>query len=193
MTASALAVLFTTDNDALRFTNVYRFSFSKDKYTPYSQLDITLVDKDGVVPLLCTFKRITFMLNEKGIHDGLIDHADFRTENGVSTIHISSRGFTSLLLGNQMVPGMHYDMSINKLMESYYEFPFPIRWKSDITTCNYIYVKPHCSMWDSVINLGYKLYGCYPYVRYPCEINISPHSEPKERFFSKGEYLSAGW
>lgn len=193
MSTSVLIVLFDTNGQSYRFYEPRQFLFRKEKYTPYTELSVTVQDKDGAVPLLCTFNRIVFAVNGRALHDGLIDDADFRMENGVSVISVRSRGFTSLLLNNEMVPGMHYSMSINKLMQEYYTFPFPVKWKSDVSACNYIYVKPHRSMWDSVVNISFKLYDSYPYIRYTNEINLEPHSDTAERSFSKSEYLAAGW
>lgn len=193
MSTSVLITLFTTEGQAFHLYEPRQFVFRKEKYTPYTELSLTVQDKEGTVPLLCTFNRIVFTVNGNALHDGLIDNADFRMENGVSVISVRSRGFTSLLLNNEMVPGLHFSMSINKLMQNYYTFPFQVKWKSDITACNYIYVKPHNSMWESVVNMGFKLYSSYPYIRHTNEINLQPHSDTTERSFSKNEYLAAGW
>lgn len=193
MNTSVLIVLFSTDGNSYRFYEPVQFVFRKEKYTPFTELSLTVQDKEGIVPALCTFNRIVLAVSGFGLHDGLIDNADFRIEKGVSVISVRSRGFTSLLLNNEMVPGLHYTMSINKLMQEYYTFPFPVKWKNDSTACNYIYVKPHRSMWDSVVNMAFKLYDCYPYIRYTNEINLEPHEDPKDRSFSRSEYIAAGW
>ncbi|MBQ8725112.1 MAG: hypothetical protein IJY74_05510 [Oscillospiraceae bacterium] len=193
MNAETLLVLHTPEGTAYRFYEVRQFVFRKEKYTPYTELSLTVQDKDGIVPALCVFNRIVFTVNGNNLHEGLADSVDYCIEGGVSVIRIRSRGFTSLLLNNQMVPGLHTAMSINKLMQNYYDFPFPVKWKHDITTCDYIYVKPNRSMWDSVVNLGYKLYDSYPYIRYANEINLDPHEDTSGCMFTKADYLSAGW
>lgn len=193
MNTETKLILHSPDGSAYIFYEIRQFIFRKEKYTPYTELSLTVQDKDGIVPALCVFNRIVFTVNGNNLHEGLADSVDFCIEGGVSTIKIRSRGFTSLLLNNQMIPGLHTSMSINKLMQSYYDFPFPVKWKSDITTCDYIYVKPNRSMWDSVVNLGYKLYDSYPYIRYANEINLAPHEDTSGRMFTKADYLSAGW
>ncbi|MBO5227285.1 MAG: hypothetical protein J6B17_04285 [Ruminococcus sp.] len=193
MNTETKLILHSPDGSAYIFYEVRQFVFRKEKYMPYTELSLTVQDKDGIVPALCVFNRIVFTVNGNNLHEGLADSVDYCIEGGVSTIKIRSRGFTSLLLNNQMIPGMHYTMSIGKLMEEYYNFPFPVKWKNDISVCQYIYVKPNRSMWDSVVNLAYKIYSCHPYIRYANEINLKPHDQPASRVLSKDDYISAGW
>lgn len=138
------------------------------------------------------FYRIQLSVNRSIIHIGLIDSSDYKVENGVSVITIRSRGYTSLLLNNQMIPGLHSNMSLDKLMSSYYDFPYPIQWDKDSSSCNYIYVNEHRSMWDSVVNLGYKLYQTYPYIKGPNRITLRPHDNPATVIFNQNQMINYG-
>ncbi|MDE6021693.1 MAG: hypothetical protein K2H01_11950 [Ruminococcus sp.] len=184
--------LQTTNKDFYRLNTIKQFVFKKDKYTPYTELSVTIADIENAIDPKSVFYRIQLSVNRSIIHIGLIDSSDYSIENGVSVINIRSRGYTSLLLNNQMIPGVHSNMSLDKLMTSYYDFPYNIQWEQDSTICNYIYVKEHRSMWDSVINLGYKLYGTYPYIKGPNKIILKPHSNPAIQTFEKDRIIKYG-
>lgn len=186
------AVLKTTEGDFFTFSSVMSFSFRKDKYKPYSELYITIADTESVLGPEKIIYQADLYLNRGSVHSGLVDVSDCRREKGVSIITLRSKSFTSLLLSNQMTPGLHSQMSLEKLMTNYYEFPSAVRWENDNTVCNYIYVKEHRSMWDSVVNLGYKLYGTYPYIKGTNTIMLRPPETAVSRAFSESELLKIG-
>ncbi len=193
MSTPVLAVIHTKENNHIEFREAISFLFHKDKYSANTELNIVLQDKKGTVPEYCTINRIELTVGGVNLHQGLIDSAEVRRENGVTQLRIRSRGFTCLLLANEMEPGIHTDISIGALMTDYYHFPPFVKWKIDHNILNYIYVKPHRSMWDSIINLSYKLYGEYPYIRYANEINLYPHNNYRDVVFMKDDYLASGW
>ncbi len=193
MNTTVQAVVHTKEENHIEFREAVSFYFHKDKYSANTELDIILQDKTGAVPEFCTINRIELAVSGFNIHNGLIDKAEIRRENGITQLKVHSRGFTSLLLANEMEPGLHTNVSINTLMNDYYTFPPFVKWKNDHSTVNYIYVKPHRSMWDSIINLSYKLYGEYPYIRNANEINLNPHTDYVSTVFLKKEYLASGW
>ena len=65
-----------------------------------------------------------FYVNNIMIHHGLIDGADIENSNGSQIVNVTSRSFTSLLCQNQIEPGLIFRISINKLMDSYYQLPY---------------------------------------------------------------------
>ncbi len=185
-------MVYTADDEYYRFESVKQFVFKKDKYTPYTELSITLADSENILSHDAVISGLRFVLGHSILHSGIPDTLEHYTENGVSFINIRSRGYTSLLLGNQMVPGVHSNISLEKLMTSYYDFPYTISWEDDSSVCNYIYVKEHRSMWDSVVNLGYKLYGTYPYIKEANKIMLRPHNNPSSETFEKDRVLKYG-
>lgn len=185
-------VLKTTEGDYFTFNAVKQFSFRKDKYTPFTEMTITVADTGREIAPGAVIHQVNLMINRLSVHIGLADTCDCRMENGVSFITIRSRGYTSLLLNNQMVPGIHSQMSLEKLMTGYYEFPYPVQWEQDSTVCNYIFVREHRSMWDSVVNLGYKLYGKYPYIKGPNRIMLRPSTGAANKTFTEDEVMSIG-
>lgn len=184
--------VYTTDEEYYRFESIKQFVFKKDKYTPYTELSVTIIDNENILSHNNIIANIRFVLGHNILHVGIIDNVDHFTENGISFITIRSRGYTSLLLNNQMVPGIHADMSLKKLMTSYYQFPNTIMWENDSSICNYIYVKEHRSMWDSIVNLGYKLYKTYPYIKEANKIMLRPHNNTSSVIFEKNKVLKYG-
>lgn len=189
---SVFITVYTTDEEYYRFEAVKQFVFKKDKYMPYTELSVTVIDNENILSHNAVISNVRFVLGHNILHMGIADIADHFTENGVSFITIRSRGYTSLLLNNQMVPGVHSNMSLEKLMTSYYNFPYTISWENDSNACNYIYVKEHRSMWDSVINLGYKLYKTYPYIKEANKIMLRPHNNPASVIFERDKVLKYG-
>ena len=190
--ADILVMLKTTEGDNYSLDGITSFTFKKDKYTPYTRLSLSVQDYGGIIPKNAVFNRVSFFIDHSMVHDGLIDSSDYRTQKGASVLNISSRSFTSLLLDNQMIPGIHSNMTLERLMTEYYDLPVQIKWENDASVCSYIYVKEHRSMWDSVVNLGYKLYGTYPYIRSANTIYLKPHSGAYTRKFMKREMLAFG-
>lgn len=192
MMRQASVNLYDTSGNLYTLFDPLQFVFRKERYTPYTELNITLADTGRLVPVQAVINRIQLVAERTLLHDGIIDSAALSRENGVTLITIRSKGFTSLLMNNEMTPGVHGAMSLDKLMTAYYDFPSQIQWQSDADDSNYIYVKSHSTMWESVVNLGYKLYKSYPYIRYTNLICLKPHDNAKTYVFPEGEVLSAG-
>lgn len=187
-----LVYFFDTQGKNYYFRAPLRFVFQKEKYTPYTELSLTVQDTAGKLKPDMLLNRVQLSAESCLLHDGIIDRLEFCQQNGVSVITVHSRGFTSLLLNNEMTPGIHTGMSLDKLMTEYYTFPQQIRWVPDSDTSNYIYVKPHRSMWDSVVNLAYKLYKTHPYIRRTNQICLQAHEDAQSHLFTPDEILSTG-
>lgn len=185
-------MLKTTDGDFLTFSKVVQFSFRKDKYTPYTEITMTIADTENIMDHGSVIYEAAVFINRASVHLGIVDTFDFRRENGISLLTLRSRGYTSLLMNNQMTPGLHSQMSLEKLMTEYYDFPAAVKWEEDNTVCNYIYVKEHRSMWDSVVNLGYKLYGTYPYIKGTNKIMLRPAENCISKAFMENETVKIG-
>ncbi|MBQ8688655.1 MAG: hypothetical protein IJ512_08985 [Ruminococcus sp.] len=194
MMRNVLVYLYDTDGHMVYLRAPLRFVFRKEKYTPCTELDVTVqYAEDDQLHIGSVINRVRITVEGYPLHDGIIDQAEYRRENGAAVVTVRSRGFTALLLNNEMTPGIHTAMSLDKLMTEYYTFPVQVQWEANSDASNYIYVKPHRSMWDSVVNLGYKLYGSYPYIYSTNQIRLSAHKNPETRIFSSGEILSAGF
>ncbi len=192
MNTDVYIVLYTKDGKSYAFSSADSFVFRKDKYTPYTELSVSFTDNGNTIPEDSVINRIRFDAGGNSLHHGLIDNAEVRRENGVVKVNVRSRGFTSLLMSNQMEPGLYSRISLDMLMENYYTFPY-VQWEKDSSVCNYIYIKPNRSVWDSVVNMAYKLYGTHPYIRKSNEVTLKPRAEYRTAEFGAGDYTASGW
>ena len=143
----------------------------KEAYTPYSQLTATVYGNFSIQQFAGIY-RVQLLLDGTELHFGTVEKFRLVQENGTSYVRFSSRGLTALLLQNQLEPGLHTAMSLDKLMQDFVTFPKEITWESDTDTSNYLFVKESTSMWDGVANLTYKLCGRYPFVYHANEIRM---------------------
>jgi len=150
-----------------------RFSFLRDRYQPFSALNVTL---HTAAVLKRTF-RVQFFLNHVLLHDGLVRDALCSREEGQFLTEIRSRGYCSVLTKNQLVPGIHSNVTLRSLMETYH---LPnITYQDAVQPISYLFVRDNASMWDSVIAYNYKLNGGFPYVRVPNLLCVMPQTGTK--------------
>ena len=169
------------------YDKVLNFTFRKEIYLPYTSLDAAFVGEDDDIS---NAVEISLYIGGKLVHHGLVDTVSTEISSGGTIIRLSSRSFTSLLVQNQTEPGLKTRVSINSLMNSFYTFPYITH--EDRPETGYIYVKPNSSMWDSVVNLSYKLFGTYPYIRGTNCIMVSSYPQPESFSYTSGDILAAG-
>lgn len=186
-----ILTLYDTEGSEYTFGQVLHFVYRKEKYLPYTELHVTLCDPEQQVPFSATIRQVRMVLDGQVLHNGLTDRVTLQRKNGVTLFTIASKGYTSLLQSNELTPGLHTRMSLDRMMTAYYTFPSCITWQSVGNASNYIYVKQHHSMWDGVINLGYKIYGKHPYIKGHNEIRLSAHDNPKRYVVTADEMLTA--
>ncbi|MDE6784058.1 MAG: hypothetical protein K2J26_01580 [Ruminococcus sp.] len=150
-----------TDGTEEELLSVLSFIFTKDVYTPYTQLTLTYVDwKDNIPEDILEVKLVMWSTI---IHHGPIDSYKVVTEHGRKKGIITSRGFTAALIENQIEPKMYIDISLNRLFDEYVMLPY-IQHENNSET-DYIYVKKNTPIWDAAVALAYKRTGKYPYIR----------------------------
>lgn len=164
-------VLITRTGKAYLANGIAAFTLDKEAYTPYSQLTATVYGNFSIQQFAGIY-RVQLLLDGTELHFGTVEKFRLVQENGTSYVRFSSRGLTALLLQNQLEPGLHTAMSLDKLMQDFVTFPKEITWESDTDTSNYLFVKEGTSMWDGVANLTYKLCGRYPFVYHANEIRM---------------------
>lgn len=149
------------DGTEEELSSVLSFIFTKDAYTPYTQLTLTYIDwKDNLPEDILEVKLVMWSTI---IHHGPIDSYKVVTEHGRKKGIITSRGFTAALIENQIEPKMYMDISLNKLFNEYVNLPYIEH--EDNSESDYIYVKKGTPIWDAAAALAYKQTGKYPYVR----------------------------
>lgn len=184
---TAAITLKKTSGDMEVITNILSFIFSKEIYTPYTRIS-AVFEAGKVMPSVAS--EICLYIDGKPIHHGYADIYRVTEENGIKKGYVVSRGFTSLLLQNQIEPGMYMNISIDSLMSNYANIPYVIHEQSSNTS--YIFVKSGSSMWDGIVNLSYKLYGKYPYIRNENRVMIHRAPNVQTFMYENGQLLSKG-
>lgn len=165
---------------------IHSFVFRKDIFQPCTEFNAvfyTSADTDGVC-------EIRFYSEGKLLHSGIADTVIRKTEQGGTRVKVSSRGYTSLLAENQLEPDLYTDISIDDLFENYICLPNITHESS--TVKSYIYVKKGSSMWDSAVNLAYKITQRHPYIRGADRFMINMPHDSVHRSYSLNDAVSCG-
>ncbi len=183
--------LIAENGSTMYLDTIGSFRLVKEAYTPYSQLTALICsafDQESIRHIC----RVQLMADETELHLGTADRVDAVRENGTSMIRVISRGLTAMLLQNQLTPGIHSRMSLDRLMTEFYSFPPEITWESSTDTSNYIYVKENTAMWDGITNLTYKLCGRYPFICGANEIRMHLPASYQTYYATDHILLAAG-
>lgn len=136
-------------------SGIASFTLDKEMYTPYSQLTAAAYGSFSLTQF-ADVSRVQLLVNGTEMHFGTVEQCRLTLENGIARVQISSRGLTAMLLQNQLEPGLHTAMSLDRLMQEFVSFPKEITWESSTDTSNYLFVKENTSLWDGAANLTYK-------------------------------------
>ena len=180
-------ILKNTDNSEMIYDNILSFSFHKDSYQSYTSLGAKF---KGNISLPENISEIILKIDGKTVHHGIADNISVEFSGGSSLISVSSRSFTSLLLQNQIETGLKTNISINSLINSYYNLPYVTH--EDSSEKSYIFVKSNSNMWDGIVNLSYKIKGTYPYIRDTNCIRITPVENPAVFEYNDNNLISRG-
>lgn len=169
-------------------TDILSFTVVKDYYIAYTTLYVKAVYPYEYKPL----KSVQLIIDDTAVHFGLLEKYEITVENGISYINIRSKSYTFLLCQNQLEPGMHYKVSLNSLIDSFYTIP-NINHENISEELNYIYAKDGSSMWESVINYGYKYNRFCPYIRESNTVMVSLPASPLIVSKDTSQIISAGY
>ena len=146
------------------------FTLLRERYQAYAELHaVFLTDAPLAAP-----SEAEFRLDGRLLHDGCIEQASCVRASGQYLMKISSRSYTAALTKNQLVPGLHYAVTLQSLMETY-ALP-KITYDASIPEINYIYVRENAAMWDSIMAYNYKLCRGFPYIRVPNLLCMMPQT-----------------
>ncbi|WP_295091554.1 hypothetical protein [uncultured Ruminococcus sp.] len=165
-----IPTLTLTDVSGSTLTEAVCLSFrlEKERYTPFTALTARFLtdSSDFGNPA-----SVAFRLDDQLLHQGILDTLTVTKQKGIRTVEISSRGFTSLLMQNQMAAGMLTGVTLQSLMEQY---AVPgVTYESGVTQTNYVWVKEGTSQWDAIVNYGYKYNRGYPYISGANEVRLT--------------------
>lgn len=183
--------LVKSDGTEVMPNYIMSFTFEKDAFTPYTHFTAEFVNKSDPFPEDCY--GVKLRLGGKLIHFGVADTYRITKTGNCRRGTVSSRGYTSMLMENQIPPGLYTGMTINKLFGSFCQLP-NISHESNYAS-SYIYVRKGSSMWEGISNLSYKLYGRYPYIRGDNTVTMSLPETPKSlnlesaQIFEYGSYV----
>lgn len=189
----AFAIFMRPDRTESRAFRLFNFRFTKDAYIPYTQLSAAFsTETDYFTPFgsPSEYSYVLFYINSILVHNGIIDDFKITAENGITRGTVKSRGFTSLLLDNQLEPGLYTKTSIDKLINDYYTIPNVTHEAS--TEESYIFVKNGSSMWDALVSLSYKIHGTYPYIKDENKVMMTVGEPEKNLVFDENTLLNYG-
>ena len=177
-------VLRYPDGSELTVTRCLRFTLLRERYQASASLYAHfLCDQPTEAPA-----EALFSLEGRLLHDGCIEHAECVREAGQYILKFSSRSFTAALTRNQLVPGLHYAVTLQSLMETY-ALP-KITYDTSMPEINYIYVRENAAMWDSIMAYNYKLNRGFPYIRVPNLLCMTPQTGSEPVLLPEGHILT---
>ncbi len=162
---------FDVDGTQTVLYDCLRFSLVRDRYLPYAALSMKAICPTEINPPV----RLQLYLDGTLLHDGCVQHSRITREKGARVISANVQSFTNALTQNQLVPGVHTDVTLSGLMQEY-SLPH-ITYQSDIPMINYIYVKEHTAMWEALVAYNFKLNQGFPYVRVPNQLYMTAPPE----------------
>ncbi|MDE5582916.1 MAG: hypothetical protein K2J08_04350 [Ruminococcus sp.] len=180
-------VLKNSDGTETEFDKILSFAFRKDIYQPYTSLSVK-TSAETFSPE--NISEVKFFIDGRLIHHGLSDNITFTKISGGAVVSVSSRGFTSMLIQNQIATGLKSNISINTLMDGFYSLPYVTH--EDNSKTSYIFVKSSSSMWDGIVNLSYKVCGTYPYIRGTNCVRMTAFENPSAFAYQDSEIISRG-
>lgn len=155
------------------YENVLRFSFVKERYTPYGLLSASVLCNSDPGEIY----EVKFTINGKLIHYGILDSSEMSFGSSGSVLTVKSRSFTSMLGQNELAPGILSKPCLNTLMSNYTAIP-NVTWENNTTTVNYVYIKEHASQWEAIVILCLAVKASYPYIYGTNQIRFNRHENP---------------
>ena len=158
------------DGSSYEVTRCLRFSLLRERYQAFAVLSAHFLTDD----FPDTPSEALFSLDGQLLFDGIIEHSECSHSAGKYVLRIDCRSFSAALIRNQLVPGMHYAVTLRSLMETY---ALPnITYDSSMPEISYIYVRDNAAMWDSIMAYNYKLNHGFPYIRVPNMLLMTPQT-----------------
>lgn len=157
-----------------------------EAYTPYARLTATFLSQ-GVAYGAVNAVMLAFGMRQ--VFLGIADSVEQFWKDGRCFVRVQSRSFTSVLAQNELIPGLHTGMTLEKLMTGFYQFP-NVSYEA-YEGSGYIFVKDGASMWDSIVNFGYQLTGYHPFIQ-GNTVRFTPPSDAVQLILSGTQVLESG-
>lgn len=179
--------MYDTDGICHSEETCFYFRYVKEIYTPYVYFECEFLGSSEQLPVT---GRIEFFINDTLMHCGIVDSIELRRRSGQRTVHIKSKGFTSLLCQNQPEPGLMTDVTLSSVIQTFPDIPY-ITWENNLTE-NYVYIKDGATVWDAICGLSFKATGRYPYINGTNEVRMTPPASPKTITIGEENLLESG-
>lgn len=168
---NAALTLKNTSGSVFTTNKLIGFRCKKERYTPYSELTVSVLGGDSVSDVV----EAQFSIDGKVLHKGIMDAMTVTKSGGKTVLRLTSRGFSSMLAQNELEPGLMMQISLNELMSEKMIVP-NVTWQNSSAKARYIYVKDNDSQWSAIVNLSLMLNEDYPYIGQVNEVRLSPGS-----------------
>ena len=159
--------------------------FSKERYTPFSTFRGTFALHSAIGEIF----DVELCVNGLLIHKGVVDFSETKLLPAHRVLTVSSRGYSFALGYNELPAGLQYGVTLASLMA---QVPVPnVTFEAVTTPANFLYIKPHASLWDAVVNLCLKVNSTQPYIAYPNVIRFTKHANSKLVSFSSADRIGS--
>ena len=146
------ALRYTENGQTVVRARCLRFTLLRDRYLPYASLQAEFAAETGGIP-----QSVEFLLDGRIVFSGLVRQGSVRTESGLRLLRITARSWSEVLMRNQLLPGMRYQVTLASLMTDYH-LPH-MTYETGTGAVRYLWVKERIGMWDALIAYNYKLNG----------------------------------
>lgn len=177
---------YTDSLITLSTTDILSMTFAKERYTPYTQLS----GKALVEKYIYDVKSIELSCDDTVLHFGPPDALEWEEKDGCCILSFTSRGYTSALGQNQLVPGLHYNTTFKDLMTSEIVLPY-VTYDESHTQLNYIYIKENDTMWDAATAFDRKFSKNYPYIQGANKVRLTRDSYGHILYLNSEDIISA--
>ncbi len=157
-----------------------------EAYTPYVRLSAQFAASEEDYGEIT---EVAFYYQGSRVFLGMLESLTVSERDGARILTVTARSFTWVLTQNQFVPGMHYNMTLQQIMEGVYQFP-GVQYEN-YEGEGYLYVNHGASVWDSVVNFGYRLTGHYPYIQ-GNTVRITVDENAQHHEFTDSDVLETG-
>lgn len=181
---NAVLTLTGVDGSVFSTDRLLGFKCRKERYTPYSELNVTALGGEDVSDVV----EAKLEIDGKVLHRGIMDGMTVTKSVGRTVLSLTSRGFSSMLSQNELSPGVMTLLSLNSLMSEKMTIP-NVTWQDSSDTVRYIYVNEHDSQWSAIVSLCLTLNEDYPYIGQVNEVRLSPDTQKvivPEKVFEEG-------
>lgn len=168
-----LLTYITAQERQICFEDCLQFTLVRDRYQPFAVFharmranQLSSMPEEPAV-------EVRFSIDGVQVFQGLVKNLEYMHEQNQWVLKLTAHSFTAALTKNQLVPGIHNEVTLKGLMETY-QLP-NVTYETGMVEINYIFVKSNAAMWDSIIAYNYKLNRGYPYIRVPNKLCVLPH------------------